>query len=73
MCCNLGIPPTGVVATWLVTPPEYKFAGVNPNLISGTGFLINGQMLPQRDLDLSNKPESRLFYGVTKIIWSFSL
>ena len=52
MLCNLGYP----VGNWVNIPPEGKFAGVNPNLTSGTGFLINGQMLPQRGLDPSNKP-----------------
>ena len=35
---------------------EKKFSGVNPNLSSGTCWLIGGQNYPQRGLDPSNKP-----------------
>ena len=35
---------------------EKKFSGINPNLSSGTCWLIGGQNYPQRGLDPSNKP-----------------
>jgi hypothetical protein len=35
---------------------EGKFAGVNPNLVQGTSWIIGGQSYPQRTLDPSNKP-----------------
>jgi len=35
---------------------EKNFSGINPNLSSGTCWLIGGQNYPQRGLDPSNKP-----------------
>jgi hypothetical protein len=37
------------------TALEKKYAGVNPNLGSGSGWLIGGQLYPQRGLDPSTR------------------
>lgn len=37
------------------TANEGKFSGINPNLGSGTGWLIGGQLFPQRGLDPSTR------------------
>lgn len=44
------------VAANVITANEKKFSGINPNLTSGSGWSMSGQMYPQRGIDPSNRP-----------------
>ena len=61
----VGIKVSSLKALWMVCSPsnanERKFAGVNPNLVQGTCYVINSQNYPQRTIDPSNKPADAFF------------
>ncbi len=46
------------MTTWHSAMPEGKFGSINPNMVAGSGLVLNGKLTPQNGVDPSNKPAS---------------